>query len=45
MKTDVVIIGAGPAGTVCAYLLKKAGVDSILVNRDSFPREGSVGAA
>ncbi len=39
MKTDVVIIGAGPAGTVCAYLLKKAGVDCILVDRVSFPRD------
>ena len=37
--TDVVIIGAGPAGTTCAYLLKKAGVDCVLVDRATFPRE------
>ena len=26
-KVDVVIIGAGPAGSVCGYLLKKAGAN------------------
>ena len=36
---DVVIIGAGPAGSVCAYLLKKAGVDCLLVDRATFPRD------
>lgn len=36
---DTVIVGAGPAGTVCAYLLKKAGVDCILVDFASFPRD------
>ena len=38
-KTDVVIIGAGPAGTTCAYLLKRAGVDCVLVDYATFPRE------
>ena len=33
------IIGAGPAGSVCGYLLKKAGVDCLLVDRATFPRE------
>lgn len=37
--TDVVIIGAGPAGTTCAYLLKKAGMDCVLVDFAAFPRE------
>ena len=36
---DVMIIGAGPAGSVCGYLLKKAGVDCLLVDRATFPRE------
>jgi len=40
MKTvDVVIIGAGPAGSVCGYLLKKAGVDCLLVDHATFPRD------
>ena len=30
-KTDVLIIGGGMAGILCAYFLQKAGVDYILV--------------
>lgn len=36
---DVVIIGAGPAGSVCGYLLKKAGVNCVIVDYATFPRE------
>lgn len=40
MKTvDVLIIGAGPAGSVCGYLLKKAGVSCLLVDHATFPRD------
>lgn len=35
----VVIVGAGPAGTACAYLLHKAGVDCALVDFATFPRD------
>jgi len=38
-RTRVVIIGAGPAGSTCGYLLKKAGVDCVLVDYATFPRE------
>lgn len=38
-NTDTIVIGAGPAGSVCAYLLKKAGVDCVLVDFASFPRD------
>lgn len=38
-KTKVVIIGAGPAGSVCGYLLKKAGVDCVIIDYATFPRE------
>ena len=38
-QVDVVIIGAGPAGSVCGYLLKKAGVSCLLVDRATFPRD------
>lgn len=38
-KTDVLIVGAGPAGSVCGYLLKKAGVDCLLVDHATFPRD------
>ena len=30
-KTDVLIVGGGMAGTLCAYFLQKQGVDYILV--------------
>lgn len=33
-KTDVLIIGGGMAGILCAHRLKKAGVDCILVEAD-----------
>ena len=38
-NTQVVIIGAGPAGSVCGYLLKKAGLDCVIIDHASFPRE------
>ena len=40
MKTvDVLIVGAGPAGSVCAYLLQKAGISCLLIDRTTFPRD------
>ena len=35
----VLIIGAGPAGSVLSYLLLKSGTDCLLVDRAEFPRE------
>ena len=37
--TDVLIVGAGPAGSVCGYLLKKAGIDCIVIDHATFPRD------
>jgi len=36
---DVVIIGGGPAGSVCGCLLKKAGKSCLLVDYATFPRD------
>jgi len=36
---DVIIVGAGPSGCVCAYFLAKAGLDVLLIEKSSFPRE------
>lgn len=38
-QTKAVIIGAGPAGTSCAYMLQKSGVACVLVDFATFPRE------
>ncbi len=35
--TDVIVVGAGPAGSACAYTLAKAGRSVILVERGSAP--------
>lgn len=35
MKTDVVIVGAGPAGLMLGHLLRQAGVDAVIVERHS----------
>ena len=34
IKTDVLIIGGGICGLLCAYMLKKAGVDCVLAEAD-----------
>ncbi len=35
MKTQVAIIGAGPAGTLLSHILKQRGIESIVVERQS----------
>lgn len=35
---DVLIVGGGPAGSTCAGILKKAGLDVLLLDRVAFPR-------
>ena len=42
-KTDVVIVGAGPAGSILAYHLAKAGVDVVLLDKAKFPRGKTCG--
>ncbi len=37
-KTDVLIIGAGPSGTVAAAIIQKAGFDVTIVEKKKFPR-------
>jgi len=38
LKTKVLIVGAGPAGSACGIYLQKAGIDCLLVDKHSFPR-------
>src|SRR5215204_606894 len=37
-KTDVLVIGAGPAGTIAASIVNKAGYSVRIVEKQKFPR-------
>ncbi len=36
---DVIVVGAGPAGSTAAYHLAQAGLDVLMLEKTSFPRE------
>lgn len=36
---DVIVVGAGPAGSTTAYYLARAGLDVLLLEKTGFPRE------
>lgn len=38
-RCDVLIVGAGPAGSAAATLLARAGIDVVLVDQHAFPRD------
>ena len=38
-SADVIVVGAGPAGSAAAYHLATAGLDVLLLEKTSFPRE------
>ncbi len=38
-RCDVVIVGGGPAGSSCAWALRKAGLDVVVVDKQAFPRD------
>jgi len=38
-QADVIVIGAGPAGSAAAYWLATAGLDVLLLEKTTFPRE------
>ena len=42
-KADVVVVGAGPAGSTLAYHLAKAGIDVVLLDKVKFPRGKTCG--
>ncbi|MBO8170396.1 MAG: FAD-dependent oxidoreductase [Bacillaceae bacterium] len=41
-KFDVIVVGAGPAGTACAYELAKAGLKVIMFERGEYPGSKNV---
>lgn len=42
-RHDAIVVGAGPAGSIAALVLARAGADVALVDRRSFPREKACG--
>ncbi len=42
-EREVIIAGAGPAGSICASYLARAGVDVLLLDKDIFPRDKACG--
>ncbi|MEO5732256.1 MAG: FAD-dependent oxidoreductase, partial [Rubrivivax sp.] len=44
-RCDVLVVGAGPAGSACALQLARAGRDVVLVDQHDFPRDKVCGDA
>lgn len=42
---DVIIVGAGPAGSTCAFECARRGLRALLLDRDAFPRRKPCGGA
>ena len=42
-RVDVLVVGAGPAGSSAAYRLADAGASVVLVDRARFPRDKACG--
>src|SRR5246127_2264714 len=38
-EADVIVVGAGPAGSTTAFYLAHAGLDVLLLEKSTFPRE------
>ncbi len=38
INSEVIIIGAGPAGSTCGWKLKQHGVDCLILDKQNFPR-------
>lgn len=45
MKRQVIVVGAGPAGSTAAFYLAKEGVDVLLVDKETWPRNKICGDA
>jgi flavin-dependent dehydrogenase len=38
-RCDVLIVGGGPAGSSCAWTLRRSGLDVVILDRKAFPRD------
>ncbi len=43
VRCDVLVVGAGPAGSACAQWLARHGVDALLADQHDFPRDKTCG--
>lgn len=43
LRCQVLVVGAGPSGAACAFWLARAGVDVVLADAASFPRDKTCG--
>ena len=43
IEADVLVVGAGPAGSAAAHHLARRGIDVLLIERAAFPREKACG--
>src|SRR5581483_3104839 len=41
-KFDAIVVGAGPAGSAAAYVMAKAGMEVVLVERGDYPGSKNV---
>ena len=44
-KRQVIVVGAGPAGSTAAFYLAKAGIDVLMVDKETWPRDKPCGDA
>lgn len=42
-EAELIVVGAGPAGSVCAAVAAERGLDVLLIDQDDFPREKACG--
>lgn len=45
MSHDIIVVGAGPAGSIAAYECAKKGFDTLLLEKETLPREKPCGGA
>ena len=45
IKTQVIIVGAGPAGAATSIFLSKAGISHVILEKEKFPRDKVCGDA
>ena len=43
MKRQAIVVGAGPGGSTAAFYLAKAGIDVVLLDKETWPRDKMCG--